>query len=696
MKNKYCLVLYFSFLGLPAHADDSFSEMGLSLEDLYGDEEFVSIATGTEKPIYKAPSVATVITAKDIKQQGALDIDDVLETVPGLHVARSSSGFKPIYTFRGVYSSFNPQVLMLVNGVPYTSSYVGNRGQVWGGMSVESIARIEVIRGPGSALYGADAFSGVINIITKNAENSNDSTVGARAGTYSTKDTWLNYIHQGDDFSAAINFQYHKTNGFDGIIEQDRQSLHDDLYNTDVSLAPGPLNLAAENLALYTNFSYKNFNLDASWQRQDVQSGAGVASALDPYYRVRPERQIVSADYSNTMGDKIDYKVFASFYRNTQEFVVPAMLFPPGVSFSGGPFVGTHPDGMQGAPNVFERHWRFGFLTHYQALPNSQFSFGAGHNKDDIYKTTEFKNFGLDAKGEPIPAGTFPLVDVSDSDAVFLPEVERQNNYVFAQNIWAFANDWELTLGLRHDDYSDFGSTTNPRAALVWSTSLYLTTKILYGKAFRAPAFAETSVKSNPVALGNPALNPEEIETFEASFDYRPSTDVSMVLNLFRYNWSNIVQFLPVAENAGKQVGKGFEFELKWKLNRDISIDGNYAFQRSENRLTDSTAPYSPEQQLFLQLNWHLNSNINVNVKNNYVVNRTRALDDPRDKIGDYNITDLTIRWANDNFDTALIAKNIFDVDAREPTENTGTTVYLPNDLPLPGRQIYAEVSYHF
>ncbi|HEY2928087.1 TonB-dependent receptor plug domain-containing protein, partial [Piscinibacter sp.] len=114
----------------------------------FGEKSVVSIATGTQLPVSRAPSVATVITAEDIKALGATDLDEVLETVPGLHVSRSSIAYSPIYTIRGVRGTLtNPQVLMLVNGVPVTSVYIGDRGIQWSGLPLENIARIEVIRG---------------------------------------------------------------------------------------------------------------------------------------------------------------------------------------------------------------------------------------------------------------------------------------------------------------------------------------------------------------------------------------------------------------------------------------------------------------------------------------------------------------------------------------------------------------------
>ena len=156
------------------------------------------------------------------------------------------------------------------------------------------------------------------------------------------------------------------------------------------------------------------------------------------------------------------------------------------------------------------------------------------------------------------------MVDVSDTPFVFLTEDERRNTYAYIQDVWQFSNDWELTAGLRYDDYSDFGATTNPRLALVWSTSYELTTKFLYGEAFRAPSFAQTRAINNPLIQGNLELQPEQIKSYEVAFDYRPSYDLTLNLNFFHYNWTDIIQFIPdfsgssrTAQNAGEQTGKG-------------------------------------------------------------------------------------------------------------------------------------------
>src|SRR5690349_9548311 len=178
---------------MPVFAEQNRDEEDLAL--VYGDKSTVSIATGSQQTLRRAPAVASVITAEDIAAMGAIDLDEVLETVPGMHVDRNPIAYAPLYTIRGVYSPNNPQVLMLLNGVPTTTLVTGGKGNVWGGFPLENVARIEVIRGPGSALYGADAYAGVINIITKTAAQQPGTQLGIRAGSFGTWDGWL--LHGG-------------------------------------------------------------------------------------------------------------------------------------------------------------------------------------------------------------------------------------------------------------------------------------------------------------------------------------------------------------------------------------------------------------------------------------------------------------------------------------------------------------------
>jgi iron complex outermembrane receptor protein len=197
----------------------------------------------------KAPAVASVITAEDIKAIGATDIDEALETVPGLHVARSNIGYNPIYSFRGISSQLNQQVLLMINGIPITHAYAGDRSLMWGGMPVQAIARIEVVRGSGSAVYGADAAAGVINIITKTKQDINGTEVGGRFGSFGTYDGWAMHGDTWAGFDVAAMVEYHDTAGQKSIVDIDLQSQFDNSpLNTHASRAPGPVSLSRNNL----------------------------------------------------------------------------------------------------------------------------------------------------------------------------------------------------------------------------------------------------------------------------------------------------------------------------------------------------------------------------------------------------------------------------------------------------------------
>lgn len=688
-------------LATSAYANDELSDTEGDdyYSDFYGSEEMVEIATGIKTQLYKAPAVASVITAEQIKNMAAMDIDDVLETVPGLHVSRFSNGYLPIYTFRGVYSTFNPQVLMLINGIPITNNYLGNRNQVWGGMSVESIARIEVIRGPGSAVFGSDAFAGVINIITKNSKDIKNNEVAIRGGSLSTKDIWLSIGGSKEEFKYSAILEYHQTDGSNKIIESDTQTGLDALFGSSASLAPGSLSLATENIDFRGEINYLNWTVRAGLQKRDnVGIGVGLAEALDPTSNQASQRWNFDVNYKSQVSEDWLIDAQGAYFDTSMEIKNNYIIFPKGA------FGGAFPNGFIGNPEVWERHARFNLTGLYTGFDNHMLRLGGGYYKGDMYKTQETKNFGLGPNGNPIdPSG--PLVDVSDSPYVFLPEAKRTNYHAFVQDVWAFANDWELTAGLRFDDYSDFGSTTNPRLALVWSTTLNISTKLLYGKAFRAPSFADTGNINNPVALGNPNLKPEKMETIELAFDYHPQSGFGAVLSFYDYEWTDIIQYLPdegqssaTAQNFGKQVGYGSEFEINWQINNSLKLASNIVWSKATNNQTNQDVPFVPSKQLYVQLDWQISEGLHTNFKSKFIMGRERQGDDLRQDIDNYIITDASMRWAVNDMpiEITLIVKNIFDEDAREPSINNGQVVNLTNDLPLRGRTLFGELRYRF
>lgn len=699
-----------------SHAEPiSMQEEEQALAQIYGNREMISIATGTQQPLSKAPAVASVITAEDIKAMGATDIDEALETVPGLHVARDKTGYNPIYTFRGVYSGFNSQVLVLINGIPITNLFVGNRSEIWGGMPVQAVARIEVVRGPGSAVYGADAFAGVINIITKTKRDINGTEAGGRVGSFDTYDGWVLHGDTWAGFDVAATVEYHGTNGPQRIIDADSQTLFDGLFGSQASLAPGPVNLQRDNLDARLDLSRDHWRFRGGLQhRGNWGNGAGVAQALDPNNRYGSDRWNADLTYRNAeFAENWDVTAQMSYFDTSQVVERNLVLFPPGtrlpigangqVDFANPQGLVTFPNGYIGNPENRERHARANVSGAYTGFDSHTVRLGAGFNYDNLYQVRVSQNFGLDpATGNPIPfMPGIPLIDVSGTSSSYLPTSERKDTFFFVQDEWQLANDWQLTGGLRYDSYSDFGGTANPRAALVWETRYDLTSKLMYGSAFRAPNFSEMYIVNNPDSLGNPHIKPETMDTVELAFDYRPRDTLRLGFNLFHYWWKNMIRYVPnanaptssTAQNAGNQTGYGGELEAEWQAFDTLKLLGNYAYQQSTDDTFNHDAGNAPHHQVYLRANWEFLPNWQLSPQAKWIIDRDRMLADVRPDIADYTWVDLTLRRKRlaKHWEMAFSIRNVFDADAREPSSSA-----IPNDLPLAGRSFYGEIRVNF
>jgi outer membrane receptor protein involved in Fe transport len=456
----------------------------------YGDRSTVSIATGGPRPLSRVPSVASVITAEEIAAMGATDLDEVLETVPGLHVNRGANNYSPLYVIRGVVSQFTPQVLVLQNGLPITTLFQGNKGNLWGGYPVEHIARIEVIRGPGSALYGSDAFSGVINIITKTAADTPGTEVGVRYGSFKTRDLWVQHGGQQGALNVAAYLRLGSTDGFKSNIARAAGGTS------------GATNLGHDSVDGNLDLGYDKWRLRFGYKlRDDLETGAGIAQALDPVGRQKSERLTGDLSWSDPqVARNWGLGFTAGYLQYAQLIPVDFQLFPPGTNFG----FGSTANGFLGGPETRERQLRLSAFATYSGFSGHSLRFGLGHDDLNLYWTHETRNFTYAADGKLIPTSGGVLVDYSDTDPFLRPH-RRKIDYLYVQDEWNFAPDWMLTAGLRHDRYSDFGGTTNPRLAVVWDAAVDVTAKLLYGRA------SVRRRSSKPMASGT--LSPWVIRT---------------------------------------------------------------------------------------------------------------------------------------------------------------------------------------
>ena len=654
------------------HADDLWD---MSLEELQS-VRVTSIATGTETPLDKAASVVSVITAEDIAAMGATDIDHVLESVPGLHISLSDQAYFSKYTFRGITSTYNSQALMLVNGVPITGLFAGNRGNIWGGFPVKSVERIEVIRGAGSALYGADAFAGVINVITKTAKDLDGTTIGARAGSFDTYGAWVTHGDTYDGYEFVTTLEYQSQHSWDEEV-------------VDILGKSQEANTAVDAFDLRMDLAKDKWRVRAGYQnRNDLGIANGLAQSHDAKGQYDSDRANVDFTYLfDDLADSFELESRLSYYYFTQEVDTNPTLFPAGSP--------GFPDGVIGAPGYREEQARFDLSGLYEGIEGHFLRFGTGAFWGDIYETTELKNFDLNLALLPFPFDPRgSLDDVSDTADVFLPEKDRTSYYAFVQDEWQFATDWALTTGLRYDNYSDFGSTTNPRAALVWATTDSITTKLLYGKAFRAPSFNELFVTANPIALGNSELDPETIDSYELAFSHQVNSEFSYNLNLFFYEIDDYIQIgSSGAENTGRRDGKGGEAEMEYRASGNLTLFANYAHQKSKDKNMNTNVGEAPNHQFYTRAQFKTDSGLHITPQFNWVGKQKRAAADARtEPLDDHGYFDLTLRQTGikEHWEVSATVRNVFNADVREPSPVGGAS----SDFIKPGRNFFAELSY--
>jgi outer membrane receptor for ferrienterochelin and colicins len=641
---------------------------------------------------------------------GARTLDDVLKSIPGLHVAPSSlSRLDSVYSIRGIHTGFNSQVLVLVNGVAVQSTFQGGHPAMLRIPAV-NIARVEVMRGPGSAIYGADAYAGVINVITKDSSSIETTKIAGSVGSFGAHEISLLTATEWNGIAIALNVAYQETDGDDSRrVNSDFQTSMDAALKTKASLAPGALSTRYQVLDTHLAISGDRWQFNLwNWLSTDAGIGAGGAQALD--YEGHDDNHLVMADatyHFSESGHDWDNSIRLSnlYSDHTTSFV----LFPAGaklpigsdgnVNFAKPVGVVSFPDGLRGEPGQVTNDAQLEFISIYNGWDDHRLRFSAG-SRYQTYNGSENKNFGTG-----VINGTQPVVDgrltgVDDTPYIFLADHNRTVKFLSLQDEWKLLADLTLTAGLRYDNYSDFGDTTNPRFALVWGVNEDLTAKLLYGSAFRAPSFSDLGQANNPVSLGNPNLNPERIDTVELAFNYRFNQNLQANLTLFDYEATDVIEFLAdangvtkTAQNARDQNGEGYELELSWKPTAQLRFGSSYSKQDADDAKTHIPIADAPRKQFKLNADWEFTHNWFLNTQLDWVADRPRARGDKRKPIADYTWVNLTLR-AKDiapNLDLSLAVRNATDENVREPS-----TTRIPEDYPMESRSGWVELIYSF
>ncbi len=529
------------------------------------DEQLVSIASRYEQTVRKAPSIVSLITADEIRQNGYRTVSEALRTIPGIYLWTSPEG-RDLVAIRGVISPDNNKLLVLVDGVPfydglYTTSFTGDP------LPISAIRRIEVIKGPGSAIYGTNAFTGVVNLVTWRGEDfAKRGDAGLDGGA---KVRLLAGSGQRVDLTASGG----------GVEELGAVSVSASMYARVFSQSGWGFDIVPDGRR----------NIEGFDPRRGLNLGAHVSVGglqlqvhhLDFAHRFR--QASVFDDPFDAIGTDLDN--FGLYYQST--------VFDARYRFDAGPVAITPFFTAQRHDHPGAFFFTRGFSTVDDG--NGNLTTEQLYSVVETEKKTSRWSAGLDIEGRPGVDHRFvagvgientdvgAIVDVRYDDgaeygvlhqgfAVYndcgvptgyddlrmtLPNGRPGPNqtpcgapslrtiYAYAQYTWTVLPSLELTGGARFDtrlapsksapppgvglggDLSDSRFlSVSPRAGVLFVPNDVLTGKLLYGRAFRAPTVRELLVVSEydegtgqyPSTTANFRLNPETIQTVETEW----------------------------------------------------------------------------------------------------------------------------------------------------------------------------------
>lgn len=643
------------------------------------------LVTATKRPtsLRMAPAIATIITADDIRNMGARNLEDVLKMVPGFGVSTNEWGTRMIEV-RGIRSGASEKILVMLDGHSLNRNTNGSAlvYNVANKLPVENIKQVEVIRGPGSALYGNSAFVATINIITRNAEEIDGLEVKAGGGSFDTfKGNLTGGKAIGDELTISGSLDQYRSNGAKLTVEKDSLSA------TPFSMAPGSPDLETRQTEAFLKADYGDLSLRGHFQTQKEHAYIGYASALTDNSYNKPENYWGELAYALDVapGLATNLKLYYDAYKQGGN----AVIFPNG-------FGGSFPEGMIGQPKLKDRTIGSELQFDWDMFKGNHLIAGAAYEELRQYDVKQLANFN--------PANYSDIGPIQDV-ANWNKNVTRQIFATYLQDEWQLPARINLTAGLRYDHYSDFGDTVNPRAGLVWSLLENFDLKLLYGQAFRAPNFQELYNINNPVVVGNPDLKAERIQTYEAGLAWRLNRYFAANANYFFSTIRDQIGWTPsttagtpaVNANLGKTETQGIELGANGAIGSDLNWKFSYTWQDPRDASTDKRLPYVPSQRIGGSVNYTLTRYVNLHTDILWTGARPRAAGDTRLEMPAYGTADVAVTLKNffRTLEIQAAIHNILDKKYYDP-DTSGAQKKVPGDFPREGISGYVTAAYRF
>jgi len=580
-------------------------------------DDVIVTATRTEMNTAEAPASVTVINRQEIEAKSGENIVDLIRGTTGISLQGVGTGGRRALSLRGMNGN---HTLILVDGnrIPSTNDTIGpNTDYQYDWIPTGSIERIEVVRGPMSVLYGADALGGVVNIITTKASKKLE-------GNFKLSGNLANgeFDNDGDGHNAEVNLSgsANKKLQFKLGLQQSRRASVESKLKPNQSAIEGR-NKQQVSLGLDLQPSEgNNINLDVIKGQEDRWYDTETRSKIAYQSQYDVEREMVTLGWKGSVGS-----------------TTPSLK----VSKSTIDIVNNATNGVSAtAPQKLEN-------TGFEG--NISFSLGQKHfiTTGLEHRTEKLNNDNL-AKGEE--KAEFKSLYLQD-------EIDLTDNLVF-------------TLGARLDDHNSFGNETSPRASIVWNTTDQLTLKASYGHGFHAPNIKQSSADyvfslGTIKVTGNPDLKPETNDVFELGANYsigKFTLDTAIYDNKVK----DLIELTgPITDRSYANIDearlKGAEVSTTVALRKNLNLKTGYQYLDAKdgdgNRLE-----HRPRHSLSSAIFWDKNSwklNLGAEYLSGQIIEHNRVSTD----VPGYTVWNAGVKKVvNKYLNIGLNVKNLTDI----------------------------------
>ncbi len=594
---------------------------GLALKDLL--ELHVSVAALRAENVISTPAVVSRIDVDEYRELGLNNLVEVLSLVPGLIPIDTEIGTTTLMA-RGLYEFFNQKVLFMLDGVPYWQAAHGDHPLH--GIPLAAVSHIEIIRGPGSVLYGTNATAAVINVVLK---TEGDTQVTAATGSH--RQRALGFFHQirfqNNLWRAQVAGEFYDDNGYQGLFRHRPPPS----FFPPGTPSQGTITRRRKARSVMAKLTYDDDLTILAHAFSSTSTGLAGPARLINQSELNYDGWLLHV-HKRWYGPRWDCETYGD-YNNFYLTIPTDNLFDGRI------------DGVQ----VFDDHGR----DNYRARLGTRFTWQLGQNLS-LQGGAEYEHRQSGHyRHIPRDADLAPILTMSAG--------HQDETAVFTQ-VDAYLGAWRLLVGLRHTELSQKMAQTQPRLAAIYHLSEASSLKFLLSQGFNSPNFVQTGLDIAGVVRGNDQLQPEEVKTFDLAYNYATPTRI-FVANLYHLRGENFILRTPIDGENGSVYLNGtdfsrFGFELDYQhLVGSHRLFANVAYSHSGNRRLDDdpAALFSPR--------WNADLGLCLKVDHSTRLGLSWRFVDEQEAAPAYHLVNLAYNLHWPHFDFKVTLANILGQD---------------------------------